>query len=67
LERIQQKYGSGVEVVWYNEDDWFTLASLDPELTLEEVIAEFGLTPLDDYRARATRAIDSACAGAAAK
>ena len=62
--QIQQKYGSRVEVVWYNEDDWFTLASLDPELTTEEVIVEFGLTSLDDYRARATRVIDAARAGA---
>ena len=65
--QIQQKFGSRVEVVWYNEDDWFTLASLDPELTTEEVIAEFALTPLDDYRARATRVIDGARAGAAAR
>jgi predicted amidohydrolase len=58
--QIQQKYGSRVELVWYNEDDWFTLASVDPEMTTEDVIAEFGLTPLDDYRARAARVIDGA-------
>jgi beta-ureidopropionase len=58
--QIQQKYGSKVELAWYNEDDWFTLASVDPELTTEEVIAEFGLTPLEDYRVRAARVIDGA-------
>ena len=28
---IQKKYGPKVEVVWHHEDDWFTLASLDPD------------------------------------
>lgn len=64
---IQQKYGSRVEVVWLHDDDWFTLASLDPEVTLEDIISEFDLTPLDDYRARASAAIDQARARAAMK
>lgn len=58
VREIQQKYGPRVEVVWFHEDDWFTLVSLDPELTVEDLMAEFGLTPLDAYRVRATRAID---------
>jgi predicted amidohydrolase len=57
---IQKKYGSKVEVVWHHEDDWFTLASLDPDLTVQDLIAEFGLTPLEDYRVRAQRAVDAA-------
>jgi beta-ureidopropionase len=57
---IQKKYGTKVEVNWYHEDDWFTLASLDPDLTVEDLIAEFGLLPLDDYRIRAARAIEKA-------
>jgi predicted amidohydrolase len=57
---ILRKYGSRVDLRWYHEDDWFTLASLDPALTVEDLIAEFGLTPLDDYRARADRAIREA-------
>ena len=64
---IQQKYGSRVEVVWFHEDDWFTLASVDPDLTVEDIISEFGLTPLDDYRARATKAINMARNAAGAK
>jgi len=56
---IQQKYGSKVELEWFHDDDWFTLASVDPELTTEEIIAEFGLTPLNDYRVRATKAVES--------
>ena len=49
-----------MEVVWFHEDDWFTLASVDPQLTVEDLIAEYGLTPLDDYRKRASQAVDSA-------
>jgi len=67
VREIQQKYGSRVEVVWLHDDDWFTLASLDPNLTVEDMMSEFGLTPLDDYRARATVAIDKARAAAATK
>ncbi|MBI5281041.1 MAG: carbon-nitrogen hydrolase family protein [Candidatus Solibacter usitatus] len=60
---IQKKYGPKVDLKWYHGDDWFTLASLDPELTVEDLMAEFGLTPLDDYRVRAGRAIDKARVG----
>jgi beta-ureidopropionase len=67
VREIQQKYGSRVEVVWLHDDDWFTLASLDPDLTLEDIMSEFGLTPLNDYRARATTAIDKARSAAATK
>ncbi len=54
---MQRKYGPRIELTWYHEDDWFTLASLDPNLTVEDLIAEFGLTPLSDYRVRAAKAI----------
>ncbi|MCI0420207.1 MAG: carbon-nitrogen hydrolase family protein, partial [Acidobacteria bacterium] len=46
VREIQQKYGSKVAVTWFHDDSWFTLASLDPDLTVEDVISEFGLTPL---------------------
>jgi beta-ureidopropionase len=64
VREIQQKYRAKVEVAWFHDDDWFTLASLDPELSTEDIIAEFGLTPLDEYRVRATRAVDEARAEA---
>lgn len=57
VREIQQKYRSKVEVTWFHDDDWFTLASLDPELSTEDIISEFGLTPLNEYRARAAKAI----------
>lgn len=65
IREIQQKYGSKVEVAWFHDDDWWTLASLDPDLTVEDIVSEFGLTPLSDYRVRATAAIDKARADAA--
>ena len=60
---IQEKYGSKVELVFLHDDDWFTLASLDPDVATEDIIAEFGLTPLDDYRVRAGRAVERARVG----
>ena len=57
---MQRKYGSRIELTWYHEDDWFTLASLDPTLTVEDLMAEFGLTPLDAYRIRAGKAVEAA-------
>ena len=59
-QEIQQKYGSRVEVNWYHDSDWFTLASLDPDLSVEDLIREYGLTPLDEYIARATKVINQA-------
>jgi predicted amidohydrolase len=60
---IQKKYGSKVELLFLHDDDWFTLASLDPDVATEDIIAEFGLTPLDDYRMRAAKAVEKARAG----
>ena len=56
----QTKYGPKIDLKWYHEDDWFTLASLGPGLTLEDLVAEFGLTPLNEYRERATKAVQKA-------
>ena len=63
---IQKKYGSKVDLVFLHDDDWFTLASLDPDVATEDIIAEFGLTPLDDYRMRAAKAVEKARAEKAA-
>jgi beta-ureidopropionase len=64
---IQQKYGAKVQVTWYHDSDWFTLASLDPELSVEEIVAEYGLTPLDEYIAKSTKVINQARAEAERK
>ena len=57
---LQQKYGPKVDVTWYHDDDWFTLASLAPDLTVEDLEREFGLTPLREYRVRAAKAVEAA-------
>lgn len=60
MRALQQKYGPKVDVVWYHDDDWFTLASLDKDLTVEDLEKEFGLTPLNEYRVRAAEAVEAA-------
>ena len=58
MKKIEQKYGSRVNVEWYHNDDLVSLASLDPELTVEDLIKEFELTPHVDYIQRAQDAQD---------
>jgi len=62
--QIQQKYGSRVEITWYHDSDWFTLASLDPQVTVQAVVREFGLIPLDEYIASSSEVINTARAEA---
>lgn len=60
MREIQRKYGQRVQIEWSHDDDWVTLASLDPDLTVEDLIREYGLLPLDAYRERSARAIKRA-------
>jgi len=64
---IEQKYGSRVQVVWYHDSDWLTVASLDPTLTMEDLIAEYGLIPLDAYIQQSSKLIDQTRARAEGK
>ncbi|MFH0910131.1 MAG: carbon-nitrogen hydrolase family protein [Planctomycetota bacterium] len=57
---IEKKYGRRLEIRSYEAEGWFTLASFDPELAVEEVIQEFELTPLREYIRRAGAAQDRA-------
>jgi beta-ureidopropionase len=66
-QEIQKKYGPRVEVTWYHDCDWVAVASLDPNLSTEDLIKEYGLTPLDDYIARSTKEQDQARAEAESK
>ncbi len=56
MRAIQRKYGQRVQVDWIHDNDWVTVASLDPELTVDDLIREYGLLPLDDYRERTAAA-----------
>jgi len=66
MHQIEKKYGPRVRVTWYHDDDLVTLASLDPLLTVEDVMQEFGLTPLSTYIERAQAAQDARRSGRAA-
>lgn len=63
--QIEKKYGRRVEVVWYHDDDLFTLSSLDPTLSVDDLIKEFGLIPHTAYIQRAQEAQDALRAPAA--
>ena len=58
MREVQKKYGSRVELTWYHDDDLCSLASLDPELSVEDLMEEFDLTPHRDYIQRAQIAQD---------
>ncbi len=58
MRKIEQKYGSKVSIQWYHDDDLVSLASLDPDLTVADLIDEFELTPHTDYIQRAQNAQD---------
>lgn len=60
MRQIEKKYGQRVRVTWYHDDDLVTLASLDPELTVDDLIREFGLLPHAAYIERAQKAQDKA-------
>lgn len=54
LPKIEQDYGPRVQVTWYHDSDWVTLASLDPNLTVDAIISKYGLVPLRQYIAQST-------------
>ena len=53
---VQQRYGDKVRVETRGEEHLFTIARLDPMLSLDDVVAEMGLVELDAYLARCTAA-----------
>jgi beta-ureidopropionase len=59
MRQIETKYGARVRVTWYHDDDLVTLASLDPDLTVDDLMHEFGLTPQTAYIERAQKAQDA--------
>jgi beta-ureidopropionase len=60
VRKLQQKYGGRALVQWSHDESWFTLASQDPGLSVEELMDEFGLVPLQTYLARCQKALDDA-------
>lgn len=60
MRRIAAEYGDKVRIDWFHDDDLVSLASLDPQLTVDDLISEFELTPHPAYIQRAQQAQDSA-------
>lgn len=58
MKQLEQKYGSRVQVTWLHDDDLVSLASLDPTLTVSQLIDEYNLTPHRAYIQRAQQAQD---------
>jgi predicted amidohydrolase len=65
MRQIERKYGQRVRVAWYHDDDLVTLTALDPDLTVDDLISEFGLIPHTAYIERAQKAQDALRAAAA--
>lgn len=60
MRELEKKYGDRVELRWFHDEDWFTLASNDPVLSVQDLCAEYGLVPKQEYHARCTKAQDAA-------
>jgi beta-ureidopropionase len=56
---IEKKYGRRVKLDWVHDENWFTIESLDPGVTVDGLVAEFGLLSLKAYTERATRHIEA--------
>ncbi len=57
---VVAKYGRRVNVETFGPEALFTLEPTDPDLSIAEIIGEFGLVTYRDYIARATAAQDAA-------
>lgn len=67
VRQIAARYGDKVQITWYHDDDLVSIASLDPDLTVDEIVKEYELTPHPAYIARAEQAQDAARPAAAAQ
>ena len=58
MRKLQAKYvqGQRVNVQWIPSSDWLTIESLDPSLSVDDLMAEYKLTPLGPYHARCEKA-----------
>ena len=67
MHQTQKEYGPWVDIDWYHDDDLVTLASLDPDLTVDDLIREFELTPHSAYIQRGQQAQGAARPAGSAK
>jgi hypothetical protein len=52
---IQTRYGNRIRIETFTEEHLFTLESLDKNLSVDDMVAEFGLTDYKTYLARSAR------------
>ncbi len=50
---IRKKYGRKVIVKYFQDEDWFTIESRSPDLTIRKIVDEYGLVTHSDYIKRA--------------
>ena len=50
---IRKKYGRKVNIIYYHNEDWVTIESRSPDLTINQLINEFDILPHVDYIKRA--------------
>jgi len=55
IQKIQQKYGTGIKIRTYTEEHLFMLENEVPGKTIQDIIKEFDLVTYSDYIARCTR------------
>ncbi len=51
---LQTRYGQRIRLESFTEEHLFSLESADPALSVDDIIAEYGLIEFDDYIARCT-------------
>jgi len=59
VKEMRKKYGRKVKVKYYHDNDWVTIESKSPDLTIKQLKKEYGLTNRWDYIKRAEKYIDT--------
>lgn len=57
---IEKKYGRGIKITHYHEEEWAIIESVSPEVSIKEVIHEFGLKSFNQYAIESQLAQDKA-------
>lgn len=55
VKKIRKKYGRRVHIRYYHNEDWVTIESRSPDLTINQIIEGFDLTTHWDYIKRAEK------------
>jgi predicted amidohydrolase len=58
--KMQQKYGRRIKITTFDEEEWTTIESLDPDLKVATILTEFGLKSHHDF-VKSTASIQQKC------